>query len=59
LKKAKILRMSYDAEGAIKVLQDGLEVERPNRFKQADTLVGISYPLTPTSFLNSCSLYLS
>lgn len=31
--------MSYDAEGAIKVLQGGLEGERPTSFKQADGLV--------------------
>lgn len=31
--------MSYDADGAIKVLQDGLRVEKDNRFKQADSLV--------------------
>ena len=31
--------MSYDADGAIKVLQDGLEMEKKNRFKQADALV--------------------
>lgn len=42
--KAKILRMSYDADGAIQVLQDGLKMEKKNRFKQADSLV-ILYPL--------------
>jgi hypothetical protein len=35
--------MSYDADGAIRVLQDGLEMEKRNRFKQADSLV-ISLP---------------
>jgi len=37
--QAKILRMSYDADGAIQVLQDGLKMEKSNRFKQADALV--------------------
>jgi hypothetical protein len=37
--QAKILRMSYDADGAIQVLRDGLKMERSNRFKQADSLV--------------------
>jgi len=41
--QAKILRMSYDADGAIQVLQDGLKMEKNNRFKQADSLV-ISLP---------------
>ncbi|KAF9651455.1 hypothetical protein BDM02DRAFT_3110516 [Thelephora ganbajun] len=39
LNRAKILRMSYDADGAIQVLQDGLETEKKNRFKQADALL--------------------
>lgn len=33
--------MSYDSAGALKVLQDGLAVDKPNRFKEADTLVGL------------------
>lgn len=37
--QAKILRMSYDTQGAIKVLQDGLKPERPHTFVQADGLV--------------------
>ena len=37
--QAKILRMSYDADGAIQVLRDGLKMEKKNRFKQADSLV--------------------
>ena len=37
--QAKILRMSYDTQGAIKVLQDGLKPERPHTFSQADGLV--------------------
>ena len=37
--QAKILRMSYDADGAIQVLQDGLKMDKKNRFKQADSLV--------------------
>lgn len=39
--------MSYDADGAIQVLQDGLKVEKRNRFMQADALV-----------ICLCSLYL-
>jgi hypothetical protein len=31
--------MSYDADGAIQVLQDGLKIEKKNRFQQADSLV--------------------
>jgi len=31
--------MSCDADGAIQVLQDGLAMEKKNRFKQADSLV--------------------
>lgn len=38
------MRMSCDADGAIKVLQDGLKLEKENRFKQADSLV-ISFHL--------------
>lgn len=37
--------MSSDADGAIQVLQDGLEMEKKNRFKQADSLVIPSHPL--------------
>lgn len=37
--QAKILRMSCDAEGAIKVLRKGLKPERPHTFAQADGLV--------------------
>ncbi|KAH9930772.1 uncharacterized protein B0H18DRAFT_993499 [Fomitopsis serialis] len=39
LNRAKILRMSYDTQGAIKVLQDGLKPERPHTFAQADGLL--------------------
>ncbi|KDQ54513.1 hypothetical protein JAAARDRAFT_38183 [Jaapia argillacea MUCL 33604] len=39
LNHAKILRMSGDAEGAIKVLQDGLLPDRPHLFLQADALL--------------------
>ncbi|TFK18910.1 hypothetical protein FA15DRAFT_627434 [Coprinopsis marcescibilis] len=39
LNRAKILRMSHDAEGAIKVLQDGLKPERPHSFAQADMML--------------------
>jgi hypothetical protein len=31
--------MSYDADGAIQTLQDGLNLEKKNRFNQADSLV--------------------
>ncbi|KAI0929242.1 hypothetical protein AcV5_006552 [Taiwanofungus camphoratus] len=39
LNRAKILRMSFDAEGAIQVLQDGLAPGRPHTFVQADGLL--------------------
>ncbi|TFK33083.1 outer membrane protein Iml2/Tetratricopeptide repeat protein 39 [Crucibulum laeve] len=39
LNRAKILRMSHDAEGAIRVLEEGLKPERPHSFAQADTLL--------------------
>ncbi|PSR77603.1 hypothetical protein PHLCEN_2v7793 [Hermanssonia centrifuga] len=39
LNRAKLLRMSYDTEGAIKVLQDGLKPDRPHSFLQADGLL--------------------
>ncbi|KAG5725885.1 hypothetical protein E4T56_gene5106 [Termitomyces sp. T112] len=39
LNRAKIMRMSYDPEGAIKVLRDGLRPDRPHSFAQADTLL--------------------
>ncbi|EJD00336.1 uncharacterized protein FOMMEDRAFT_159009 [Fomitiporia mediterranea MF3/22] len=39
LNRAKILRMTYDPEGAIAVLQDGLRPERPGHFQQADALL--------------------
>ena len=46
LNRAKILRMSYDPEGAIRVLQDGLKPDRPHSFREADTLVFI-HPFLP------------
>ncbi|RDB22979.1 Mitochondrial outer membrane protein IML2 [Hypsizygus marmoreus] len=39
LNRAKILRMSHDAEGAIHVLRDGLRPDRKYTFAQADTLL--------------------
>ncbi|THH16482.1 hypothetical protein EW146_g4161 [Bondarzewia mesenterica] len=39
LNRAKILRMAYDADGAIRVLQDGLQPERTSVFVQADALL--------------------
>ncbi|TFK46699.1 hypothetical protein OE88DRAFT_1714935 [Heliocybe sulcata] len=39
LNRAKILRMSGNAEAAIKVLQDGLSPEHPQMFVQADALL--------------------
>ncbi|KAI5121532.1 hypothetical protein M0805_002592 [Coniferiporia weirii] len=39
LNRAKILRMTYDPEGAISVLQDGLRPERHGHFQQADALL--------------------
>lgn len=43
--KAKILRMSYDPEAAIRVLQDGLKPDRTYVFREADTLVRSLFPL--------------
>lgn len=37
--QAKYLRMSYDAEGAINVMLNGLNMDRPKSFQQADGLV--------------------
>ncbi|KAM5532321.1 Outer membrane protein Iml2/Tetratricopeptide repeat protein 39 [Ganoderma adspersum] len=39
LNRAKILRMSYDPDGAIKVLQEGLAPGLPHTFAQADGLL--------------------
>ncbi|KZT19316.1 hypothetical protein NEOLEDRAFT_1142229 [Neolentinus lepideus HHB14362 ss-1] len=39
LNRAKILRMSGDAEAAIKVLEEGLSPEHPQMFVQADALL--------------------
>ncbi|KAF8967258.1 hypothetical protein BDZ97DRAFT_1804125 [Flammula alnicola] len=39
LNRAKIMRMSYDAEGAILVLQSGLKDVRKHSFAQADMLL--------------------
>ncbi|EKM55265.1 uncharacterized protein PHACADRAFT_208778 [Phanerochaete carnosa HHB-10118-sp] len=39
LNRAKLLRMSYDTTGAIKVLQEGLKMPRPESFNQADGLL--------------------
>ncbi|KAH8111665.1 outer membrane protein Iml2/Tetratricopeptide repeat protein 39 [Phellopilus nigrolimitatus] len=39
LNRAKILRMTYDPEGAIAILQDGLRPERVGHFQQADALL--------------------
>ncbi|THU91198.1 hypothetical protein K435DRAFT_674578 [Dendrothele bispora CBS 962.96] len=39
LNRAKILRMSGNAQAAIKVLQEGLSPEKKNPFVQADTLL--------------------
>lgn len=39
LNKAKIQRMTYDTEGAIETLRDGLKPERKKSFSQADTLL--------------------
>ncbi|KAI0373047.1 hypothetical protein BV20DRAFT_1050450 [Pilatotrama ljubarskyi] len=39
LNRAKILRMSYDPDGAINVLQEGLKPGRPHTFAQADGLL--------------------
>jgi hypothetical protein len=46
--------MSYDAEGAIRVLQEGLGPERPHLFKQADALVSNPpFVLWPEEVLNN------
>jgi hypothetical protein len=51
--QAKILRMCYDAENAILVMEEGLKPSRPHSFAQADTLVrGLIYMILgspPTS----------
>ncbi|ETW86282.1 hypothetical protein HETIRDRAFT_471663 [Heterobasidion irregulare TC 32-1] len=39
LNQAKILRMTHDAEGAIRVLRGGLDPARPSVFVQADALL--------------------
>ena len=39
INQAKILRMTFDPDGAIDVLNDGLRPERPGYFRQADALV--------------------
>ncbi|KAL6298596.1 hypothetical protein BKA93DRAFT_830556 [Sparassis latifolia] len=39
LNRAKILRMTYDPEGAIAILQEGLQPNRPHTFSQADGLL--------------------
>ncbi|KAG1827373.1 outer membrane protein Iml2/Tetratricopeptide repeat protein 39 [Suillus subaureus] len=39
LNKAKIQRMTYDTEGAIETLREGLKPERKKSFPQADTLL--------------------
>ncbi|KAG6887246.1 hypothetical protein C0995_016642 [Termitomyces sp. Mi166 len=46
LNRAKIMRMSYDPEGAIKVLRIGLRPERPHSFAQADTLLAFELAWT-------------
>lgn len=33
------MRVSYDAEGAIQLMQEGLKPSRPHSFAQADTIV--------------------
>jgi len=40
------MRMAYDADGAIRVLQDGLKPDRPHTFVQADMLVR-PFPIHP------------
>ena len=35
------MRMSYDAPGAIKVMQEGLMPGRPHSFAQADMIVSV------------------
>ncbi|PPQ84113.1 hypothetical protein CVT24_002376 [Panaeolus cyanescens] len=39
LNRAKIMRMAYDAEGAIEVLKEGLKADRKHSFVQADMLL--------------------
>ncbi|KAI0345249.1 hypothetical protein BDW22DRAFT_1354152 [Trametopsis cervina] len=39
LNRAKLLRMSYDANGAIDTLKNGLTMDRPKSFQQADGLI--------------------
>ena len=35
--------MSYDAKGAIQVMQEGLKPSRPHSFAQADMLVSVFF----------------
>ena len=37
--QAKLMRISYDTENAIQVMQEGLKPTRPYSFAQADTIV--------------------
>ncbi|KIJ59698.1 hypothetical protein HYDPIDRAFT_140301 [Hydnomerulius pinastri MD-312] len=50
LNKAKIQRMTKDAEGAIKTLKDGLEPDRQQSFPQADTLLAFELAWTLLGF---------
>lgn len=50
-KKAKILRMTYDPDGAISVLKDGLRPERPGHFVQADALVRAIKSVCSSNFI--------
>lgn len=51
LNRAKILRMTYDPEGAIEALKRGLDPGRPHSFAQADTMVRLMLLI---SHISSC-----
>ena len=45
LNRAKILRMTLDPEGAIRVLKEGLREGRERSFKQADMMVRLPFSM--------------
>lgn len=53
--QAKILRMTFDPDGAIAILQHGLRPDRPEeaRFQQADALVGLLWPDSERTWIDS------
>ena len=43
------MRMSYNADDAIQVMQEGLKPDRPHSFAQADMIVRVVFLLLTTS----------